>query len=520
MDSSEGQDARVFVGNVAPDTDPALIEQHFKNHGNVTRVQVHKGYCFVQFEKGMEAKAAIDKENGSMLLGKRIDVKTAVRNTNKQDQPNDISANNDNMNEMDQSRGGDDWRHQDYQEENEYRGDRGRGRGGRGGDRGDRGSRGRGGDRGDRGRGNYDRGRGGYDRGGRGGFDRFDRGRGNYERGGGGVRGGYDRDHRGGRGGFDRDRGGPPPRGRGRGGYGNYREEQYEEDYFDQPPVPQGSAGGNQKTNDCEIVCVSRNQRVYAERIENRLKNLGLKVDVLFPNPKVDLNKIMGNIAVRGVTFAILVAPMNEEHNSVTLNILQGQQQEHRNMPLDDAINLVAQMFESGLDNKQTGTGNNSRGGIPEDVRTVFGFLMDSRPLSVMEYDKLIKYLVKKREDMLKNEYGDNIPANLITPPIGPPLDAATKAKQDELQSRIIDILNKKKEPEPKVAPELSASLQKAIDSLLKPGSNLLSVGSNLPNPSSAAGGSASYSGGGAGNTSASYYNPGGYQGGGSGGVY
>ena len=57
--------------------------------------------------------------------------------------------------------------------------------------------------------------------------------------------------------------------------------------------------------------------------------------------------------------------------------------------------------------------------GIPEDVRTVFGFLMDSRPLSVMEYDKLIKYLVKKREDMLKNEYGDNIPANLITPPIG-----------------------------------------------------------------------------------------------------
>ena len=119
-------------------------------------------------------------------------------------------------------------------------------------------------------------------------------------------------------------------------------------------------------------------------------------------------------------------------------------------MPLDDAINLVAQIFESGLDNKQTGTGNNSRGGmlfllctyiyyafaffvcffvynfcylftkgIPEDVRTVFGFLMDSRPLSVMEYDKLIKYLVKKREDMLKNEYGDNIPANLITPPIG-----------------------------------------------------------------------------------------------------
>ena len=58
----------------------------FQNHGNVTRVQVHKGYCFVQFEKGTEAKAAIDKENGSMLLGKRIDVKTEIRYTNKQEQ--------------------------------------------------------------------------------------------------------------------------------------------------------------------------------------------------------------------------------------------------------------------------------------------------------------------------------------------------------------------------------------------------------------------------------------------------
>ena len=156
----------------------------FQNHGNVTRVQVHKGYCFVQFEKGTEAKAAIDKENGSMLLGKRIDVKTAVRNTNKQEQPND---NSDNMNEMDQSHGGgvDEWHRQDFPEENDYRGG-GRGRGGQN----DRGGRG------------YDRG------GGRGGFDRFnDRGRGGYDRGGG--RGGYDRDHirGGGRGGFDRDRG-------------------------------------------------------------------------------------------------------------------------------------------------------------------------------------------------------------------------------------------------------------------------------------------------------------------------
>ena len=97
---------------------------------------------------------------------------------------------------------------------------------------------------------------------------------------------------------------------------------------------------------------------------------------------------------------------------------------------------LVLNSFISGSLTKTTFSFSNRRGGMPEDVRNVFGFLMDSRPLSVMEYDKLIKYLAKQRENMLISEYGeyDSIPANLITPPIGPPLDSATKAKQEELQ--------------------------------------------------------------------------------------
>ena len=30
MDSEENKDARIFVGNVSPDTEPELIEQRFK----------------------------------------------------------------------------------------------------------------------------------------------------------------------------------------------------------------------------------------------------------------------------------------------------------------------------------------------------------------------------------------------------------------------------------------------------------------------------------------------------------
>ena len=79
---------------------------------------------------------------------------------------------------------------------------------------------------------------------------------------------------------------------------------------------------------------------------------------MLFPNPKVDLQKIIADIASRGVRFAILVTPLNEDHNSVTLNILQGDLQEHRNMPLEDAISMIAHIFEKGLNNTDQSQGN------------------------------------------------------------------------------------------------------------------------------------------------------------------
>ncbi len=417
LDRIEGQDARVFVGNVAPDTDPRLIEERFSSHGNVEGVSVFKGFAFVQFSEAGSASAAIEKENQTEFLGKRIDVKTAKRGPPKNNPPPEQPTSEAPPTEAKDGAAADPPMREATSEPQYPPNYRGRGRG-----------------------------RGGYD---------YDRGRG-------------------------RGRGGYYPRGRG-GYYGGGGYEDYGYNAPAPPPPQQRQDGdSNRKANDCEIVCVSKNQRQYAERIEGRLRVIGLKVDVLFPNPRVDLVKILDNISSRGVKFAVLVTPLNEDHQSVTLNVLQGQQQEHRNMPLEDAISMIAQQFEAGLDNAGSNKVGSGRPGMPTDVKNVFGFLMENRPLSVMEFDKLIKYLVKEREGMLKNEYGENIPANLITPPIGPPIDPSMKAKQDELQSKIMDILNKKKEAmKPPVStsghtPELSASLQKAIDSLIKTGPNLL----------------------------------------------
>ena len=89
--------------------------------------------------------------------------------------------------------------------------------------------------------------------------------------------------------------------------------------------------------------------RLYGENIESRLKNMGLSVDILFPNLEIPLGKVIGNIASRGVSYAICLHPENQSHGSLTLNVLQGEQQEHRNMPVDDAMSFISKNFSNRL---------------------------------------------------------------------------------------------------------------------------------------------------------------------------
>ena len=255
--------------------------------------------------------------------------------------------------------------------------------------------------------------------------------------------------------------------------------------------------------------------RLYGENIETRLKNMGLSVDILFPNIDIPLGKVIGNIASRGVSYAVCVEPENQSHGSLTLNVLQGEQQEHRNMPVDDAMSFISTNFSSrlgelelnclsslhiyyylflepgrlsstssGLTQPVTGSGRH-----PQDIQKILHFLSDDRALSMMEYDKMIKYLVLRRTELLREEFGDNIPLHLRQPPVGPQLDPASKAKQEELQERIKKILHHKQnlQSSPRLgsasAPNsaFNPSLQAAIDSLVKNGPNLLSNVSNKP---------------------------------------
>ncbi|KAK1118699.1 hypothetical protein K0M31_014999 [Melipona bicolor] len=74
--------------------------------------------------------------------------------------------------------------------------------------------------------------------------------------------------------------------------------------------------------NDCEIIVVNKALTEYAESIEMRLKKIGLTVDLLFPNEDVLLSRVLGNIAESWMFIC-----------------------KHRNMLVEDAINLISRDF-------------------------------------------------------------------------------------------------------------------------------------------------------------------------------
>lgn len=213
-------------------------------------------------------------------------------------------------------------------------------------------------------------------------------------------------------------------------------------------------------------------------------------VDLLFPNEDVPLGRVLGNIASRGCLYAVVVTPINHEHHSLTLNILHGLPQgmcaciclifsylnmicatydinqhcyyiaEHRNMPVEDAINLISRDFT----NYKTGGRSvplntplaNER--HPDAIQVLLNMLADNHQLTVLQYDRVIKYLDMKREEQVQVELGD---AKDL--PVTTPLTSVNDPKQAELQTRILNILNNSKtststtvEPSPVPPPTLA----------------------------------------------------------------
>lgn len=225
--------------------------------------------------------------------------------------------------------------------------------------------------------------------------------------------------------------------------------------------------------------------------IESQLKRRGMTVDLLFPNDDVPIGKVLANISSRGTLYAILVTPQNEEHRSITVNILYGTPAEHRNMPVEDALNFIVGNFQQKLKCDKTGMAVPTAVPItpaadvapplserhPDPIQVLLNLLANNRPLTVLQYDRIILYLEERRNLQRRAEIGDDdVRLNPIKLSKEPDME-------EELQKKIMSILNKpsiiktaeetRPARQPTPPPQQSSNLlhdpkvQKALDSLL-----------------------------------------------------
>lgn len=62
--------SRVFIGNLNTMlVTKADVEAIFSKYGKIVGCSVHKGYAFVQYSNERNARAAVDGEDGRMVVG-------------------------------------------------------------------------------------------------------------------------------------------------------------------------------------------------------------------------------------------------------------------------------------------------------------------------------------------------------------------------------------------------------------------------------------------------------------------
>ncbi|XP_075702805.1 nuclear receptor coactivator 5 isoform X2 [Rhinoderma darwinii] len=235
----------------------------------------------------------------------------------------------------------------------------------------------------------------------------------------------------------------------------NRREELYRQ-YFDelQKKIDQD------RRVECSVVVANKQSKEYAESVGRKVRDLGMLVDLIFLNTEVSLSQVLEDVTRGGTPFAIVITQQHQTHRSCTVNILFGTPQEHRNMPLADAMVLVARNYErykvekrekerediarqaaklstdSILRERAAALDEKTRAPPPPAVLSLLTLLSDNRYVTAEEIDKVILYLRDRKERMLAVS-GDSL-ASLSRPlglSSGPSLDnSSTLASSQTLQ--------------------------------------------------------------------------------------
>ncbi|XP_077315367.1 nuclear receptor coactivator 5 isoform X1 [Lithobates pipiens] len=244
---------------------------------------------------------------------------------------------------------------------------------------------------------------------------------------------------------------------------------------------------------DCSVVVVNKQSKEYAETVGRKVRDLGMMVDLIFLNTEVSLTQALEDVSRGGSPFAIVITQQHQTHHSCTVNILcgtpQGIPSEHRNMPIADAMLLVARSYEryktesrdkerediarqaaklsaEAILRERGALDEGVRGGHPPGIMTLLSLLADNRYVTAEEIDKVILYLQQRKERLLAMS-GDSLTSQLSrqTAPatsleaqsslvgsqslqLNQQLSSATAApqatstSQQELQAKILSLFN------------------------------------------------------------------------------
>ncbi|XP_069547176.1 nuclear receptor coactivator 5 isoform X4 [Brachyistius frenatus] len=171
---------------------------------------------------------------------------------------------------------------------------------------------------------------------------------------------------------------------------------------------------------DCSVIVVNKAQKEYAETVGRKVRDLGMVVDLIFLNTEVSLTQALEDVGRARTPFAIIITQQHQVHRSCTVNILFGTPQEHRNMPMQDAMMLVAHNYDTyKVENREKEREEIARKAAkmaddvllrepdreshPVSVLTAITLLSENRFVTPEELDSLLAYLKDKRARLVRS---------------------------------------------------------------------------------------------------------------------
>uniref|UniRef100_UPI00358E6B9A nuclear receptor coactivator 5-like isoform X1 n=2 Tax=Myxine glutinosa TaxID=7769 RepID=UPI00358E6B9A len=226
---------------------------------------------------------------------------------------------------------------------------------------------------------------------------------------------------------------------------------------------------------DCAVIVTARNIVNYGETIAQMIQEQGLHVDFMFLSSEMGLEQTLNEATRSGIPYAVVITTTHQMHRSCTVNILHGLQEEHRNMPQEEAMLMLSRDFAKhfgedreqrridlsrdaaelttralNMDFSRRGQGN------PPHLQPLIDLLCNGKSLTIPELDSVADYIQKRREMVI----GKPVPTStLVGSLMGDPEDRFPGAASS-LQNRPSGI-------------PVSTSQQGVVTSLFNPNANM-----------------------------------------------